>query len=322
MKVRRLVQVVDTHTAGEPTRVVVGGFPAIPGETMGERKSWLAHNADEFREFLLQEPRGHGDMFGAIVTPPATQDGDLGLIFLESSGYLGMCGHGTIGALTALAAVGQIEKEEVRVDTPSGRVLCRLTFEERELVSVTFQNVLSFGLDPLEKDGLEISIAYGGNLFALVDARRAGLRLEREALPDLVREGLSLRQWVNDHRTFRHPATGDPLRVELVEFYEEGDPPKNVVVFGKGQVDRSPCGTGTCAKMALLHAKGKLEVGGTYRYRSILDTEFVGRIVAEAHVGGRRAILPEVTGVAFVTGIGSLVLTEGDPFPSGFRLIV
>ena len=322
MRVRRLVQVVDTHTAGEPTRVVMGGLPAVPGATMYERQQWLIVHGDEFRRFLLQEPRGHGDMVGAVVTPPASPDGDLGLIFLDSQGSLGMCGHGTIGALTALAAVGQLSKEEVLVDTPSGQVRCRLSWDRGELVSVTFRNVPSFVLDSVVRGKLQIPVAYGGNLFALVDAREAGVRLEPEALPRLVREGLSLREWVNSCSTFRHPGTGAPLHVELVEFYEETEPPRNVVVFGEGQVDRSPCGTGTCAKMAFLNSKGRLRIGEAYHYRSILGAEFVGQIVAEVRVGERQAILPEVTGSGYVTAIGSLILTEGDPFPSGFRLAV
>jgi proline racemase len=320
MRVRRLVHVVDTHTAGEPTRVVLAGLGMIPGRTMGERQSWFAHQCDEFREFLLLEPRGHADMFGAVVTPPTSPDGDVGLIFLDGDGYLGMCGHGTIGALAALAAVGQLAKEEVRVDTPSGQVRCRLSWQDGELLSVTFRNVPSFVLPPVQRGTLRVPIAYGGNLFALVDAQKVGLQLTRAALPDLVREGISIREWVNGRHTFRHPATSVPLRVDLVEFYEETEPARSVVVFGRGQVDRSPCGTGTCAKMAFLHANGALAVGESYRTRGILDGEFTGKIVTEVAVGDRPGILPEVTGSAYVTSISTLVLTEGDPFPSGFRL--
>lgn len=145
--------------------------------------------------------------------------------------------------------------------------------------------------------------------------------MARETLPKLVQMGMEIRRWVNSKHDFRHPATGTELAVELVELYEESDPPRNVVVFGRGQVDRSPCGTGTCAKMAFLHARGSLRVGEEYRYRGILDTEFVGRIVAETMVGGKVAIVPEVTGSAHVVGFGQLVLVEGDPFPTGFRLI-
>jgi len=303
VKLRRLIQVVDTHTAGEPTRVVTGGLPPIPGETMEEKRRWLAEHADGLRRFLLYEPRGHADMFGAILTPPTNPETHFGLVFLDCGGYLSMCGHGTIGAVTALAALGWLDEEE------------------EEVKAITFRNVPAFYLGPLKWEGRRLEIAYGGNLFALVEAREAGLPLTREALPELVRLGMEIRRWVNANHRFQHPATGEPLVVELVEFYEEGDPPRNVVVFGEGQVDRSPCGTGTCAKMAFLHARRRLRVGEEYRHLGILGTEFVGRIVAETRVGDLPAIVPEVTGSAYVMGFGHLVLEEGDPFPEGFRLL-
>lgn len=320
MGFRRFVQVVDTHTAGEPTRVVLSGFPPIPGKTMEDRRCWLAQNADDFRKFLLQEPRGHADMFGALVTPPSSPEADFGVIFLDNGGYLHMCGHGAIGVATALAALGWTSKEEIVLDTPSGLVRCRIHRREGEVVAVTFRNVPAFYLETVKWKGFEVHIAYGGNLFALVDVGALGVELERGFLPQLVHLGLEIRDELNSRRRFQHPETGRGLRVELVEFYEEGDPPRNVVVFGQGQVDRSPCGTGTCAKMAFLHAHGLLRVGEEYRYRSILDTEFVGRIVQEIKVGGKQAIVPEVTGTAHIIGFGHLVDVEGDPFPEGFSL--
>ena len=317
---RRFVQVVDTHTAGEPTRVVLAGVPPIPGRTMEERCRWLAENADDFRQFLLREPRGHADMFGAIITPPCSPGADFGVIFLDNGGYLRMCGHGAIGVITALASLGWIDGEETTLDTPSGLVHCCLHWRDGEVVGVTFRNVPSFYLATLMWREVPVHVAYGGNLFALVEARTLGVKLVREALPQLVRLGLSIRNWVNKKHRFRHPRSGRELSVELVEFYEEGNPPRNVVVFGNGQVDRSPCGTGTCAKMAFLHAQGLLCVEEEFRYRGILDTEFVGRIVGETEVGDKLAIVPEVTGTAHVTGFGQLVLEEGDPFPTGFQL--
>jgi len=321
MKVSRLIQVVDTHTAGEPTRVVLSGIPPIPGRTMEERRRWLAENADDFRRFLLREPRGHADMFGAIVTPPCSPDTDFGVIFLDNGGYLGMCGHGTIGVVTALTGLGWVDGDGVTLDTSSGPVRCRIHRGGNGVQAVTFRNVPSFYLTTVRWKRVPVHIAYGGNLFALVEAWEAGIPLTQEALPELIRLGMEIRRWVNANHRFQHPATGEPLVVELVEFYEEGDPPRNVVVFGEGQVDRSPCGTGTCAKMAFLHACGRLRVGEEYRHLGILGTEFVGRIVAETRVGNLPAIVPEVTGSAYVTGFGHLVLEEGDPFPEGFRLL-
>ncbi len=320
MNFRRMVQVVDTHTAGEPTRVVTAGFPLPRGATMEERRRWLADNADALRGFLLREPRGHSDMFGALVLPPADPRADIGLIFLDLGGYLTMCGHGTIGAVTALAALGGITGDEVTVDTPAGLVRCRIERSRGEVRAVAFRNVESFYLRTVEIDGVPVAISYGGNLFALVDAGDVGLALSQENLPQLVARGLEIRARINAAHSFTHPGTGEKLAVELVEFYTEGPPARNAVVFGHGQVDRSPCGTGTCAKMALLHAKGELKIGEEYHHRSIIDTEFVGRIVSEAWVGNRPGIVPEVRGSAHITGFGTLVLTDDDPFPAGFRL--
>lgn len=320
MKIRRFVHVVDTHTAGEPTRVVLDGLPPIPGQTMAERRAWFERHGDELRGFLLREPRGHTNMFGAIVTPPANPEADFGLIFLDNDGTLSMCGHGTIGAVTALAELGRTHKEEVLLDTPSGLVSCRIHWKEGTVRAVTFRNVPSFFLQTVQWRGIPLHLSYGGNLFALVEASSLNVELKQQDLREIVELGMTIRRWINRNLSFHHPATGDPLSVDLVEFYEEADPPRNVVVFGRGQVDRSPCGTGTAAKMAFLHARGDLGIGKEYRYQSILRTEFVGRIVSKMKVGNRFGIIPEVKGSAYVMAVSSLVLSEGDPFPAGFDL--
>lgn len=320
MKIRRFVHVVDTHTVGEPTRVVLDGLPFIQGKTMAERRAWFEKHGKDLRGFLVQEPRGHANMFGAIVTPPADSRADFGLIFFDNSGTLSMCGHGTIGAVTALAELGRIHKEEVLLDTPSGLVSCHLHSEEGEVKAVTLRNVPSFYLETVSWKGVAVQVAYGGNLFALVEASSLGVELKRQNIREIVDLGMMIRSWTNRNLTFHHPATGNPLLVDLVEFYEETDPPRNVVVFGREQVDRSPCGTGTCAKMAFLYSQGELKPGEEYRYQGILKTEFVGRIVSETKIGNTLGIIPEVTGSAHVMAISSLVLTDRDPFPTGFNL--
>jgi len=317
MRFERTVQVVDTHTAGEPTRVVLDGLPPIPGTTMAQRRAYLDAHGDPWRGFLLREPRGHPDLFGAIVTPPADPRAQVGLLFIDNGGTLGMCGHGTMGALTALASLGRIRDGEVVVDTPSGLIACTVA---PDAASVTIRNVPAFFIRTVEQDGIPVHLAYGGNLFALVEAAAVGLAVCRSDVPRLIETGLALRRSLNDRFAFRHPETEHLLPVELVEFYEEGAPPRNAVVFGHGQVDRSPCGTGTCAKMATLHAMGRLNENEDYRYRGLLDTEFVGRIIGTTRLGDCPAVLPTVRGRAHVTAFGSLLLTEGDPFPSGFDL--
>jgi len=320
MKIRRFVHVVDTHTAGEPTRVVIDGLPFIQGKTMAERRAWFEKNGKDLRGFLVQEPRGHANMFGAIVTPPADSRADFGLIFLDNSGTLSMCGHGTIGAVTALAELGRIHKEEVLVDTPSGLVSCHLHSEEGEVKAVTFRNVPSFYLETVSWKGVAVQVAYGGNLFALVNAVSLGVELRAAKLREIVDLGLTIMAWLNENFSFYHPGSGAPLLVDLVEFYENSSPPRNVVVFGRGQVDRSPCGTGTCAKMAFLYSQGKLKPGEEYRYQGILGTEFIGRIVSETKIGNIVGIIPEVTGSAHVMAFTSLILIKNDPFPAGFDL--
>ncbi|MGC9530221.1 MAG: proline racemase family protein [Candidatus Bipolaricaulaceae bacterium] len=320
MNLRRWLPVVDTHTAGEPTRVVLGGIPPIPGASMAERMRWLEANADDLRTFLVREPRGHADMFAALVVPPADPTADVGLLFLEGGGYLAMCGHATIGAVTALVSLGWTTADCLVADTPAGLVRCRIVSDGGRVSAVAFRNVPSFYLGTVSRGKLPVDIAYGGNLFALVDADLWGLELSPGALIDLVRLGLDLRTWVNGQSTFRHPVTGAALTVELVEFYQETPRPRNVVVFGQGQVDRSPCGTGLSAKLSLLHARGAVGVGDAYRYQGILGTEFVGAVVSEVDLGGARGIIPEVTGSAHVVSMATLVLEEGDPLPNGFSL--
>jgi len=320
MRILRSVSYIDTHTGGEPTRIVYGGVPLPLGETMEARRRWMVRHADGLRRFLLREPRGHDEMFGALLVPPADRSADHGVLFMESAGYLRMCGHGTIGVAAALAELGWLAGDQLVLDAPAGRVICRVDRGSDAPISVTVQNVASFYLGPADADGTPVDLAFGGNLFALVDAGTVDRPIEPAYVSEFVAAGLRIRRALNRRSPYRHPGTGDPLAVGLVEFYDRGDPPRNLVVFGHGQVDRSPCGTGTSAKMAYLHATGRLAVGEPYRYRSVLGSEFIGRLIAETSVGERPAVIPEISGTAHVTGWGTLVLTDGDPFPEGFSL--
>jgi len=320
VRVLRSIPYIDTHTGGEPTRIVHGGVPVPLGKTMEARRRWMAEHADSFRRFVLQEPRGHDEMFGALLIPPVDRSADYGVLFVENAGYLGMCGHGTIGVAAALSELGWVTGDRLILDAPAGRVTCRIDRPASGPTAVTVQNVASYYHGPVEADNLPVDLAFGGNLFALVDADVVGRPIDRGGIPDLVSLGLRIRDAVNRLGPYRHPGTGAALSVGLVEFYDHGAPPRNLVVFGHGQVDRSPCGTGTSAKMAYLHAIGRLDVGEPYRYRSVLGSEFTGRIIAETAIGGRPGVVPEITGTAHVTGLGTLVLTDGDPFPDGFTL--
>jgi len=332
MNLNRIITTIDTHTAGEPTRIVTGGVPYIPGCSMQEKKRWMKEQEDTLRQMLMREPRGHRDMFGAILTAPASPDADMGLIYMDSSGYLDMCVHGSIGAVTAMFETGILKatdadlasgRREVILDTPAGKIHSFARFEKGRVKSVTIKNVPSFFYKSLSitLNGigeLPVDVCYAGNYFAIVETSRVRLTVEQKNLEKLIQYGLAIREKVNQGLEVVHPETGEEGRVNLVEFYEETAPPRNVVIFGSGQADRSPCGTGTGAKMALLHFRNKLGVRQPYPYRSIIGTEFVGEILEEKIMCDRIGIIPTVTGRAHIIGFQEFVTDEDDPFKYGF----
>lgn len=270
-------------------------------------------------------------MFGAVITEPTSNDADMGVIFIENAGYLDMCGHGSIGLVTVLLATGLLEKDkqensdnqEVILDTPAGKINTRAKIEDGEVKSVTIRNVPAFfhASVAIELKGLgrvPVDIAYGGNLFGLVNAKYLDLRIKPENAAKLAQRSLSIREMLNQKTGDHLPkVNGKKMNIKLIEIYEESSPPRNVVVFGPGQIDRSPCGTGTSAKMAVLYERNKLKIGESYPYRSIIDTEFIGKIVEEVKIGKRKAIVPEITGSAYVTGFHQFVIDKNDPLKYG-----
>lgn len=318
-----LIPVIDSHTAGEPTRVILRCPWRIPGKTMEEKRVWFDKHCDAFRRFVLSEPRGHRDMFGALLLEPTEPQADFGVFFLENESTLRMCVHGSMGVAATLFAMGFPQKE-IALDSPSGLIRARLQ-GNRGGSSIVLRNVPSFFVEDLELSWkgrpLHVDISWGGNLFALVSAAELSITLEEKNLPHLIVLGTKLREEVNKHLHFTHPLLKSEIHVDLVEIYDEDSwPPKNIVVFGRGQVDRSPCGTGTSAKVATLFAKGKLKAGEEYRYRSILNTEFRAKIVSREKVGPYEAVIPEIQGVVHLSSYQFLTLEKDDPFPSGFQL--
>ncbi|MBM9518199.1 proline racemase family protein [Desulforhopalus vacuolatus] len=330
MEFSRMITTVDSHTAGEPTRVVTGGIPHIPGETMAAKKKWLQENLDHLRKTLMWEPRGHQDMFGAVLTSPTSADADIGVIFMDGGGYLDMCGHGSIGAVTALVETGMVEIPSPEnnvislvLDTPAGKVKAKVQTENSKVKAVTIRNVPAFLYKTIQLKlsdigEITVHISYGGNFFALVKASDLQIALQVENIKHLQSRGMEIREKINREHVILHPATGEKAEVDLVEIYEEGLQPKNVVIFGAGQVDRSPCGTGTCAKMALLHEKGHLKLNQPYVYSSLFNTTFTGRLIEESTAGELRAVIPEIEGRAFITGIHQFVIDREDPLGHGF----
>lgn len=335
MQYQRMIHCVDSHTMGEPTRTVVGGLPHIPGATLVEKKTWLETYLDHIRTGLMHEPRGHRDMFGSVLTAPVNPAADLGIIFMDGGGYLNMCGHGTIGAVTIALETGMLKMQtpltDVILETPAGLVHARAYIDRNRVSEVSFTNVPAFVWQsdvPVEVPQLNcfitLDIAFGGSFFALVDVKKLGLAVAPEHLPDLVDRALTIRRVINDQIDIQHPVMKHIQGVDLVEIYDTPSRTdahlKNVVIFGQGQVDRSPCGTGTCAKLATLYAKGNIQLNVPFRYESILGQVFEGKILDTTRVGPFDAIVPEITASACITGFNQFVFDEADPLTYGFTL--
>ncbi len=348
-KFENQIVTVDSHTAGEPTRLVIGGLPLIQGRTINDKRLYISENLDHVRLLLTREPRGHRDMLAAIVTEPVSEEADFGLVFMDARRYPYMCGHGTIGAITTFLEMGWLEAQDgetvVIVDSPSGPVRTRAYVKRADgrpcVESVTFQmeSAFAFLLDQsLEVPGLgrlTVDVSFAGGFFVMVSADQIGLALTPDNALELARWGMAVIEAGNQQLRVQHPTRTYMDTIDVVEFYDPTGHPqargKNFVVYGEGHVDRSPCGTGTCAKMALLHRRGELAVGQTFVNEGLLGTTFEGRIVEETTVGDPSnprlrsghclpAIVPEIRGTAYLTGLHRFVLTPGDPFPEGFLI--
>jgi proline racemase len=333
VRARRVLSAVDSHTEGMPTRVITGGVGAIPGASMLERKLHFEQHMDGLRLMLMREPRGHGAMSGAILQPPLHEAADWAVLFIEVSGCLPMCGHGTIGVATVLVETGMVRVSEpetvVRLDTPAGLVEARVAVEGGRARSVALRNVPSFLLArdrEVEIEGrvLSYDMAFGGNFYAMLPAESAGLEVDPARAGELVERGLEVMAAVNQAARPEHP--GDPRisGCKHVIFTAPGEDgrhsQRSATSIHPGWLDRSPCGTGTSAKLAALHARGELRVGEPFVNRSVIGTRFGGRIVEETEIGGMPAVVPEISGRAWITGMGQYVLDPDDPFPEGFDL--
>ena len=333
MRAARYLAAVDSHTEGMPTRVVTGGVGPIPGATMLERKLHFEARMDDLRLLLMREPRGHSAMSGAILQPPTRADADWGVLFIEVSGCLPMCGHGAIGVATVLVETGMVEVREpetvVALDTPAGLVQVRVAVEGGRARSVTLRNVPSFLLacdrlvtvDGLGEVGYDM--AYGGNFYALLPADSVGVEIGPESADALVSHGLAIMAAINRDDAPVHPADPRIAGCRHVVFHapgRDGAAARNATAIEPGWLDRSPCGTGTSARMAQLHARGELALGEDFVNESVIGTRFTGRLVEELSVGGLPAVVPEVTGRAWITGMGQYLLDAEDPFPAGFAL--
>lgn len=333
MRARRYFSAVDSHTEGMPTRVITGGIGVIPGDTMAARREYFVEHLDHIRKLLVNEPRGHAAMSGAILQPPTRPDADWGVLYIEVSGCLPMCGHGTIGVATVLVETGMVTVTEpvttVHLDAPAGLVVAEVAVEDGRAKSVTIQNVPSFSLEldahveVPELGRVRYDMAYGGNFYAVLPVADLGIRFDKTEKDRMLAAGLSIMDAINEQNRPVHPA--DPgingcKHVQLVAPGTGGSDARNAMAIHPGWFDRSPCGTGTSARMAQLHARGELGLGQDFVNESLLGTRFVGRLVEETSVHAMPAVVPTVTGGAWITGMGQYLLDPHDPFPEGFSL--
>lgn len=323
---------IDTHTVGEFTRVVTSGFPELKVSSMMEKKHILEKEYDQYRRALMNEPRGHRDMFGAILSEPASKEADLGVIFMDTGGYLNMCGHGTIGSATVAVETGLVPVTEpyteVVLEAPAGIIRTKVKVENGKAKEVTLTNVPAFLYKDnlfVEIDGRKIhyDISFGGSFFALVDTTQPAIqeRIAAQNIPFLTELGMKILDEINQTVEIKHPYL-DITTVDLVEFYgptpSSGCSMRNVVIFGDAQADRSPCGTGTSAKLAALYAHGKIKVGEPFVYESFIGTRFKGVIKETTEVAGIPAVIPQITGSAYITGEATYVIDPTDPLKYGF----
>ncbi|WP_417462422.1 4-hydroxyproline epimerase [Kordiimonas sp.] len=324
---------IDGHTGGNPVRVVSGAVPALRGETMRERRQdFIAHH-DWIRRALVLEPRGHDLMSGAIIYPAIADDADAAILFIETSGALPMCGHGLIGTVTMGLEHGLIKPRtegELSLEVPAGRVAVRYERDGDKVTSVCITNVGSYlahrdvEIDVPGLGTIRLDVAYGGNFYAIIEPQENYQGLEHITPGDVLRYSPTVRQLVNEAVTIAHAedtTVKGCSHVMWTGMPGEGADGRNAVFYGEKAIDRSPCGTGTSARMAQLVARGRLNVGDSFIHESIIGSRFKGGVVKETKVGGLPGIIPSIEGTAYMTGINTIFVDEGEPFPHGFQVI-
>ncbi|MEO7349851.1 MAG: proline racemase family protein [Terrimesophilobacter sp.] len=315
-----------------PTRVVTGGVGVIPGSTMNEKRLYFMEHLDDIRLLLMNEPRGHSAMSGAILQAPTRPDADWGVVYIEVSGCLPMCGHGTIGVATVLVETGMVEVTEpvttIRLDTPAGLVIARVAVTDGHADSVTIENVPSYTVrldatvEVPEYGTIPYSLAFGGNFYAMVDLDAVGLEFDRVNQEEILAAGLAIMNAINETDPPKHPEIDGVDHCHHVEFIAPGSDAKHsrhAMAIYPGWFDRSPCGTGTSARMAELYARGELALNEDFLNESFIGSCFTGRLIEETTVAGIPAVIPTITGRAWITGIGQYLLDPSDPFPTGFQ---
>lgn len=334
MRISKLMTTVDTHTEGEPTRIVTSGIGPIPGKSMLERFLFFKENLDHIRTALMAEPRGHKDMAGCVLTEPSAKEANYGMILMHNSGYMSMCGHATIGICTALAELGMVKTQEpltrIVLESVGGLVEANVTMKDGRAESVSFINLPAYvdyhdvELDVPGLGKLKVDVAYGGNYFVAFSAEDINLEVRPQNIERVIDAGLRVLEAANKRFTVQHPELQHNNFINIATVLAKPSNPKatykNVHVLPPRQFDHSPGGTGTSAMLAVLYARGQLRLNQEIWAESITGGLFKGRIIGETKVGNKRGVIPEISGCAYITGFHQFVIDQDDRLKDGFLI--
>lgn len=325
---------IDAHTCGNPVRLVAGGGPILEGSNMSEKRQHFLREYDWIRKGLMYEPRGHDMMSGSILYPPSDPKNDIGILFIETSGCLPMCGHGTIGTVTIALEQGLVTPKTpglLRLEVPAGLVTARYQMEGKKVKSVRITNVKSYlhsegiAVECSDLGTLYLDVAYGGNFYGIVDPQENFKGMEHYSADQLIRWSREIREKINKTHQFIHPENPTISGMSHVQWtgavLDSTSTARNAVFYGDKAIDRSPCGTGTSARMAQWYAQGKLRPGEEFIHESIIGSRFIGRIEEETTLEGKKAIVPSIEGWAIIHGFNHILFDESDPYVHGFQVI-
>ncbi|MFT5779655.1 MAG: 4-hydroxyproline epimerase [Crocinitomicaceae bacterium] len=325
---------IDAHTCGNPVRLVANGCPELKGNSMSEKRQHFLKEYDWIRKGLMFEPRGHDMMSGSMLYKPSDPQNDMGVLFIETSGCLPMCGHGTIGTVTIALEQGLVAPKipgKLRLETPAGLVNIAYQMKDDKVTSVRLTNVKSYlaaeniRIECPDLGTLVLDVAYGGNFYAIVDPQENFSGIQDYTADQLISWSRAIRKRINESHSFVHPEddtiSGLSHLLWAGETIDPSSTARNAVFYGDKAIDRSPCGTGTSARMAQWHAKGKLKIGEEFIHESIIGSKFVGRIEAETTLGSHSAIIPSIEGWARIYGFNTIMIDDDDPYAHGFQVI-
>jgi 4-hydroxyproline epimerase len=325
---------IDAHTCGNPVRLVAGGGPILRGSNMSEKRQHFLQEFDWIRKGLMYEPRGHDMMSGSILYPPSDPRNDIGILFIETSGCLPMCGHGTIGTVTIALEQGLVTPQTegvLNLEVPAGLVRAEYKMVGKKVQSVKITNIKSYlhtegvGVECSGLGKLYLDVAYGGNYYGIIDPQENFKGMEHYSADQLIAWSREIRAKVNEQHTFVHPENPTINGMSHVQWTGKVIDPtstaRNAVFYGEKAIDRSPCGTGTSARMAQWYAQGKLKKGDEFIHESIIGSKFVGRIEEETTLDGKKAIIPSIEGWAMIHGFNHIILDDDDPYMQGFQVI-